>query len=247
MAATRSRMDEAATPASTSPERNSPALFRTSLIEPNAYVVPKRTVFSFTAAPRKKALSGGGTPGMAATRPGVVNGASRCAADGCGGLREADICGGKRPQPGWADPPEGAAPARRFPCGAGHSPPRKAAGPAPHGNGLRAYSQNSKPIGRPDGEGVPVPAATRGTGSPLVPIGGGPPSARGAAQRSVCGSRALPVSAVRAGSVLWPKEAACPAGDPRRPRGERHPARLPGKGTAATCRTASGFRPRPLP
>ena len=74
-----------------------------------------------------------------------------------------------------------------------------------------------------------------------------PPPVRGAAQRSVCGSRALPVSAVRAGSVLWPKEAACPAGDPRRPRGERHPARLPGKGTAATCRTASGFRPRPLP
>ena len=241
---------------------------------------------------------------MAATRKGMDGLPPR--AVGCGGLREADICGGKRPQPGWADPPEGAAPARRFPCGAGHSPPRKAAGPAPHGNGLRAYSQNSKPIGRPDGEGVPVPAATRGTaaksrrdalsantataprgerlqthlprllGQARRPRGGraarwfplegdrrphrngagsaggirwnqAPPPVRGAAQRSVCGSRALPVSAVRAGSVLWPKEAACPAGDPRRPRGERHPARLPGKGTAATCRTASGFRPRPLP
>ena len=70
--------------------------------------------------------------------------------------------------------PQGAAPARRFPCRAGHSPPRKAAGPAPHGNRLRAYSQNSKPIGRPDGEGVPVPAATRGTAQRAA----GTPSAR---------------------------------------------------------------------
>ena len=62
--------------------------------------------------------------------------------------------------------PRGGAPARRSPCGAGHSPPRKAAGPAPHGNGLRAYSQNPKPIGHTNGEGVPVPATKRGTEEP---------------------------------------------------------------------------------
>ena len=62
--------------------------------------------------------------------------------------------------------PRGAASARRSPCGAGHSPPRKAAGPAPHGNGLRAYSQNPKPIGHTNGEGVPVPATKRGTEEP---------------------------------------------------------------------------------
>ena len=219
MAATRSRMDEAATPASTSPERNSPALFRTSLIEPNAYVVPKRTVFSFTAAPRKKALSGGGTPGKAATRKGMDGPPAARRR-----MRRPSGSGHMRRQAapaGLGGTPTGAAPARRFPCGAGHSPPRKAAGPAPHRNGAGSAG------------GIRWNQA--------------PPPVRGAAQRSVCGSRALPVSAVRAGSVLWPKEAACPAGDPRRPRGERHPARLPGKGTAATCRTASGFRPRPLP
>ena len=97
MAATRSRMDEAATPASTSPERNSPALFRTSLIEPNAYVVPKRTVFSFTAAPRKKRCPEAARRGW--RRPGRGWTGLPPRAWGCGGLREAGMCGGKRPRP----------------------------------------------------------------------------------------------------------------------------------------------------
>ena len=261
MAATRSRMDEAATPASTSPERNSPALFRTSLIEPNAYVVPKRTVFSFTAAPRKKRCPEAARRGW--RRPGRGWTGLPPRAWGCGGLREAGMCGGKRPQPGWAAPPEGGAPARRSPCGTGHSPPRKAAGPAPHGNGLRAYSQNPKPIGHTNGEGVPVPATKRGTeeppgrpqreyshrptrgtaaNPPSPPSQTSPPPVRGTGRPLAH----IGGAALRTGTGPGAPEASAETQAPAARAGSGTP-RASRKGNGATCRTASGFRPRPLP
>ena len=138
----------------------------------------------------------------------------------------------------------GGAPARRSPCGAGHSPPRKAAGPAPHGNGLRAYSQNPKPIGHTNGEGVPVPATKRGTeeppGRPQREYSHRPARGTGRPLAHIGGT------ALRTGTGPGAPEASAETQAPAARAGSGTP-RASRKGNGATCRTASGFRPRPLP
>ena len=159
--------------------------------------------------------------------------------------------------------PRGGAPARRSTCGAGHSPPRKAAGPAPHGNGLRAYSQNPKPIGHTNGEGVPVPATKRGTeeppgrpqreyshrptrgtaaNPPSPPSQASPPPTRGTGRPLAH----IGGAALRTGTGPGAPEASAETQAPAARAGSGTP-RASRKGNGATCRTASGFRPRPLP
>ena len=186
---------------------------------------PEKDGLQLHGCSTKKTLPRGGTPGMAAPRKGMDGPpAARL------GMRRPSGSGHVRRQAapaGLGGPARGGPPARRSPCGAGHSQPRKAAGPAPHGNGLRAYSQNPKPIGHTNGEGVPVPATKRGTEEPP-----GRPQ-REYSHRPTRGTAATPPSP--------PSQASPPPARGAAPRA------LPGKGTAATCRTASGFRPRPLP
>ena len=171
--------------------------------------------------------------------------------------------------------------------GSGHIPKIQSLSDAPTGKGFQSQPPRGgrlkEPPGRPQREyshrptrgtaaNPPSPPSraspppTQGTGSPLVPIGGGPPSAQkrgrerrrhplesGPAARAGSGSE-IGVRLPRfagfrrpSGKLPLAEESRLSRRRPRRPRGERHPARLPGKGTAATCRTASGFRPRPLP
>ena len=261
MAATRSRMDEAATPASTSPERNSPALFRTSLIEPNAYVVPKRTVFSFTAAPRKKRCPEAARRGW--RRPGRGWTGLPPRACGCGGLREAGMCGGKRPQPGWAAPPEGGRLCPKVPL---------RGGPLSAPQGCRACATRkrapgifpkSKAYRTHNGEGVPVPATKRGTeeppgrpqreyshrpargtaaNPPSPPSQASPPPVRGTGRPLAH----IGGAALRTGTGPGAPEASAETQAPAARAGSGTP-RASRKGNGATCRTASGFRPRPLP
>ena len=192
-------MDEAATPASTSPERNSPALFRTSLIEPNAYVVPKRTVFSFTAAPRKKRCPEAARRGW--RRPGRGWTGLPPRAWGCGGLREAGMCGGKRPRPRGAPLPEGPLAGRatlrpaRLPglrhtgTGSGHIPKIQSLSDTPTGKGFQSQPPSGGRKSRRDA--LSANTATAPRGERLQPH--------------------LPRLLRQA----------------RRPRGERHPARFP--------------------
>ena len=163
---------------------------------------------------------------------------------GCGGLREADICGGKRPQPGWAEPPRGpplpegslAGRATLHPArlpglrhtgtGSGHIPKIQSLSDAPTGKGFQSQPPRGGRKSRRDALSANTATVPRGERLQTHL-----PRLLGQARRPRGGRAAR----------WFPLE-----GD-RRPRGERHPARLPGKGTAATCRTASGFRPRPLP
>ena len=235
------------------------------MIEPNAYVVPKRTVFSFTAAPRKKRCPEAARRGW--RRPGRGWTGLPPRACGCGGLREAGMCGGKRPQPGWAAPPEGGRPCPKVPLRGGPlSAPqgcracatrKRAPGIFPKSKAYRTHQRGrgsspshqagtEEPPGRPQREYSHRP--TRGTAAtpPSPPSQASPPPARGTGRPLAhIGGAALRTGTGRERGRERRRHPLKPRPPP--PARGAAPRALPGKGTAATCRTASGFRPRPLP
>ena len=222
------------------------------MIEPNAYVVPKRTVFSFTAAPRKKRCPEAARRGW--RRPGRGWTGLPPRACGCGGLREAGMCGGKRPQPGWAAPPEGGRatlrPARlpglrHTETGSGHIPKIQSLSDTPTGKGFQSQPPSGGRKSRRDALSANNShRPTRGAAAnpPSPPSQASPPPARGAGRPLAH----IGGAALRTGTGPGAPEASAKPRPPPPARGAA-PRVLPGKGTAATCRTASGFRPRPLP
>ena len=134
---------------------------------------------------------------------------------------------------------------RHTETGSGHIPKIQSLSDTPTGKGFQSQPPSGGRKSRRDALSANNShRPTRGAAAnpPSPPSQASPPPARGAGRPLAH----IGGAALRTGTGPGAPEASAKPRPPPPARGAA-PRALPGKGTAATCRTASGFRPRPLP